>query len=261
MDRRVELANRELLGFPTGISGHELTGRADAQAKKFGARVVIAKAAKLMQQRRSAYGLRGTAEVIPRGPSSSPREPNTEGRRSRTSASKGPASTTAPRRWRRSSASARRSSSSAAAIRPVRRPSFSRRRPNECTCWSGDRPGRHDVAIPDSSHRGEPCDRLRTRTQIVALEGDGRLERSVAKRRSGETESHDIGHVFVMTGAHPNTGWLDGCLALDEKGFVKTDPTCRRRTWRREWPLARPPYSSKPAGLESLPSVTCAVAI
>jgi thioredoxin reductase (NADPH) len=25
-----------------------------------------------------------------------------------------------------------------------------------------------------------------------------------------------------MTGAAPNTGWLDGCVALDPKGFIKT---------------------------------------
>ena len=26
-----------------------------------------------------------------------------------------------------------------------------------------------------------------------------------------------------MTGAAPNTGWLKGCVALDRKGFIKTD--------------------------------------
>ena len=29
-------------------------------------------------------------------------------------------------------------------------------------------------------------------------------------------------HVFCMMGADACTGWLEGCLALDEKGFVKT---------------------------------------
>ena len=27
-----------------------------------------------------------------------------------------------------------------------------------------------------------------------------------------------------MTGADPNTRWLDGCVALDNKGFIKTGP-------------------------------------
>ena len=38
------------------------------------------------------------------------------------------------------------------------------------------------------------------------------------------TQRHNIGNVFVMIGAEPNTDWLDGCLALDAKGFVKTGP-------------------------------------
>src|SRR5262249_57512511 len=64
---------------------------------------------------------------------------------------------------------------------------------------------------------------VRTRTQLVALEGNGRLERvSWRDDRNDDVERHDIGHVFMMTGAAPNTRWLDGCVALDEKGFVKT---------------------------------------
>jgi len=31
-------------------------------------------------------------------------------------------------------------------------------------------------------------------------------------------ETHDICHVFLMTGAVPNTQWLNGCVALDDKG-------------------------------------------
>ena len=58
---------------------------------------------------------------------------------------------------------------------------------------------------------------LRTRTEIVALDGDGRLERvRMRDDRTGEIESHDLGHVFMMTGAVPNTRWLDGCIVLDE---------------------------------------------
>ena len=52
---------------------------------------------------------------------------------------------------------------------------------------------------------------LRPYTEIVALEGGDHLE-SVRWRNSqtGETEEHKISHVFVMTGADPNTRWLDG---------------------------------------------------
>ena len=40
-----------------------------------------------------------------------------------------------------------------------------------------------------------------------------------------QTEKHNINHIFIMTGADPNTSWLDGCIALDSKSFIKTGPT------------------------------------
>jgi thioredoxin reductase (NADPH) len=47
----------------------------------------------------------------------------------------------------------------------------------------------------------------------------------------------------MMTGAVPNTRWLDGCLVLDEKGFVKTGPDLSRdELASANWPLARPPF-------------------
>ena len=85
---------------------------------------------------------------------------------------------------------------------------------------------------------------LRTSTQLVALEGDGRLARVQWRDDvTGDIETHDIKHVFLMTGAVPNTGWLDGCLALDDKGFVKTGPDLSSDDLTNaKWPLARPPY-------------------
>jgi thioredoxin reductase (NADPH) len=64
---------------------------------------------------------------------------------------------------------------------------------------------------------------LGTQTEITALEGDDRLRSVVLTcRASGRSETLDVGNMFVMIGATPNTGWLDGCLALDGKGFVLT---------------------------------------
>src|SRR5207302_7742720 len=40
--------------------------------------------------------------------------------------------------------------------------------------------------------------------------------------RTGHIEEHNISHVFIMTGAAPNTRWLAGCVALDAKGFITT---------------------------------------
>jgi len=61
---------------------------------------------------------------------------------------------------------------------------------------------------------------LHSHTQLTALHGTDRLER-VAWQPVGETqpEWHDISHVFLMTGASPNTQWLQGCVALDNSGF------------------------------------------
>src|SRR6202161_2894333 len=64
---------------------------------------------------------------------------------------------------------------------------------------------------------------LHTHTEIVSLEGDLQLERVVWKTGpQGLLETHAIGHVFLMTGAVPSTRWLQGCIALNDKGFVRT---------------------------------------
>jgi thioredoxin reductase (NADPH) len=61
------------------------------------------------------------------------------------------------------------------------------------------------------------------RTEISALEGDHLLRQVTwTNRDSGAVATHRIGSVFVMIGAEPNTEWLNGCLDLDGRGFVKT---------------------------------------
>jgi thioredoxin reductase (NADPH) len=85
---------------------------------------------------------------------------------------------------------------------------------------------------------------LRPHTEIVAVEGSNHLE-SVRLRnnQTGQIEEYDIRHVFVMMGANPNTRWLDGCVALDAKGFIKTGPDLSPEDLSAaHWPLPRPPY-------------------
>ena len=81
-------------------------------------------------------------------------------------------------------------------------------------------------------------------TEITSLEGNGHLERVHWRNsRTGEENSCDIRHLFMMTGAVPNTQWLTGCLALDDKGFVKTGQDLSRDDMTAAgWPLPRPPY-------------------
>ncbi len=64
---------------------------------------------------------------------------------------------------------------------------------------------------------------LHTQTEITSVEGDARLRRVVWRNRSsGIEETRTIAAVFVMIGAEPNTEWLLECLELDDKGFVCT---------------------------------------
>ncbi|MGH7616047.1 MAG: NAD(P)/FAD-dependent oxidoreductase, partial [Gemmatimonadaceae bacterium] len=88
-----------------------------------------------------------------------------------------------------------------------------------------------------------PAITLRTRTEIVALEGGDHLERVTWRdARTGATETHAIRHVFGMTGAVPGTDWIGGCLSLDEKGFIKTGPSLSQADLDiAKWRLPRRP--------------------
>jgi thioredoxin reductase (NADPH) len=89
-----------------------------------------------------------------------------------------------------------------------------------------------------------PAITLRTHTEIVDVEGSNHLERVRWRdAQAGTEETHDIRHVFVMTGATPSTHWLEGCIALDAKGFIKTGPDLSRDDLTAaRWPLPRAPY-------------------
>jgi thioredoxin reductase (NADPH) len=82
---------------------------------------------------------------------------------------------------------------------------------------------------------------LRTHTEIAALEGDGWLESLSWRGPDGTLEKRPIRHLFLMTGAEPNTAWLRGCIALDAKGFVKTGADLTHEDLEGRWMLQRPP--------------------
>jgi thioredoxin reductase (NADPH) len=88
-----------------------------------------------------------------------------------------------------------------------------------------------------------PAITLYPHTEITALEGGMHLERvNWQNNQSDAVETHPIRHVFIMTGATPSTAWLDGCVVLDEKGFIKTGPDLSQDDLAgRNWPLARSP--------------------
>jgi len=79
--------------------------------------------------------------------------------------------------------------------------------------------------------------------QIVGVDGERHLERvQVRDGRSGDTRTLPVRHLFMMTGADPNTRWLQGCVALDDKGFVRTGGDLRPGDLSA-WPLSRAPHA------------------
>jgi thioredoxin reductase (NADPH) len=96
---------------------------------------------------------------------------------------------------------------------------------------------------------------LATRAQVVGLEGDRSLERVTWRQlESGQRQTRPIPNLFVMTGADPNTSWVDGCLVLDDKKFVKTGAELGTDDLAiARWPLPRRPYLME----TSIPGVFC----
>ena len=80
-------------------------------------------------------------------------------------------------------------------------------------------------------------------TEITGLEGKDKLERvRWQNKKTGESEWRDIQHLFLMTGAAPGSSWLKDCVAMDERGFIKTgrDITPEELA-TANWPVTRPP--------------------
>jgi thioredoxin reductase (NADPH) len=99
-----------------------------------------------------------------------------------------------------------------------------------------------------------PAIELHLEAELLSLEGESHLERVTwLDRASGERLTREIRHVFIMAGASPHSDWLRGCVALDHQGFILTgrdlDPI--QASAPRKWPLGRPPQMLE----TSLPAV------
>ncbi|HUJ30455.1 MAG TPA: FAD-dependent oxidoreductase [Candidatus Acidoferrum sp.] len=87
-----------------------------------------------------------------------------------------------------------------------------------------------------------PSIELHYKTEITALEGEAHLEQVTWRDNlSGETSVHAIRHVFIMAGASPRTEWLQGCVALDSKGFILTGRDLDGANGGPHWAMSRPP--------------------
>jgi thioredoxin reductase (NADPH) len=235
------------LGFPMGISGQDLTGRAYAQAQKFGAHVQIAKGAVKLDCDRQPYavmlddGVRIPARAI----------------------------LVATGAEYRRLPLVNLSQFEGAGVYYAAMPMEAQVCAGEEVVIVGGGNSAGQAAVFLAQHckhvhvvvRGTGLSETMSRylirriedgqtisvhpfTEITALEGSGHLERvRWLDRRTGEESACDIRHVFLMTGAVPNSQWLAGCLALDEKGFVKTGQDLSRDDRAAAaWPLPRPPY-------------------
>jgi thioredoxin reductase (NADPH) len=235
------------LGFPTGISGLDLAGRAYAQALKFGAHLIVAKGATRLACSGQRYtveiegGPRVRARAVIIATGAEYRRPALENLQTFEGAGVYYGATPMEAQLCVDEEVVVVGGGNSAGQAAVFLASTARR-----VHVLIRRSGLADTMSRYLIRRIEehPAIVLRPCTQIVALEGNGRLERIRWRDDdTGAIETLDIRHVFMMTGAVPNTRWLDGCVALDARGFVKTGPDLSSdELVAAKWPLARPPY-------------------
>ena len=235
------------LGFPTGISGQELAGRAYTQAQKFGAHIVIAKAARELACARRPYeiqiddDLRVPARTVIIATGAAYRRLDLENLSQFDGAGVYYGATFIEAQLCRDTELVVVGGGNAAGQAAVFLAQTARH-VNLLVRAKG-------LAATMSRYlvrriEDNPAITLMTETEIVGLEGGRELER-VRWRHvpTGEIETRDIRHLFVMTGASPSTAWLNGCVTLDSKGFIKTGPDLSPEDLAAaKWPLARPPH-------------------
>ena len=226
------------LGFPTGISGMALSGRAHTQAQKFGARMLIPAEVEALEcdspqpgaplHVRLKSGRRFDARVVVVATGARYRRPSIpdlaafEGR--------GVSYWASPIEARLCSGEevALVGGGNSAGQAAVYLSGFASK------VWlMVRRDGLEDTMSRYLIDRiaGIPNIELLPRTEIVHLEGGESGLGAVAwkERRSGTETRRPVHHVFVFAGADPATEWLRGCgVELDDRGFVRTGAKCQR---------------------------------
>lgn len=92
--------------------------------------------------------------------------------------------------------------------------------------------------------RKTPNIQVELNSSVTAVEGERHLEQiSISCSESGETNTVPANYLFIFIGAQPRTEWLAGLIERDEKGFILTGPDLMRDGKRpRGWQLERDPY-------------------
>jgi len=235
------------LGFPTGISGQALAGRAYTQARKFGAQVIIATGAKRLVCDRKPYAIemddnmRVLARTIIIATGAEYRVPTIENLSEFKGVGVYYGATFMEAQLCRGEEVVVMGGGNSAGQAAVFLAQTAKR-VHMLVRGSGLAESMSRYLIRRIEQN--PAIVLRTNTEIVALEGSNHLERVRWRNdQTGSIETHDIRHVFVMTGAVPSTDWLVGCVALDAKGFIKTGPDLSQDDLAAaSWPLATPPH-------------------
>jgi thioredoxin reductase (NADPH) len=233
------------LGFPTGISGQELAGRAHTQAQKFGAEIAIARSAATLHCERRPYVVeladgalvKSRTLVIASGVQY--RKPESTGLQRFEGVGVYYAATRMEAQLCQDEdviviGGGNSAGQAAVFLAPrVRRVHIMVR-----GAGLADTMSRYLIARIEES----PNVTVYAHHQVLSVEGQDHLQRvQVRDARAEETRTMAIRHAFVMTGADPNTAWLQGCVALDEKGFVRTG-TDLRDADLAGWPPGRRPH-------------------
>ena len=235
------------LGFPTGISGQELAARAYTQAQKFGAQLLIATRATQLACDRKPYaieidhGPRVPARTVIIATGAEYRRLSLDNLSQFEGAGVYYGATFVEAQWCGGEeviiVGGGNSAGQAAVFL-----AHSARRVHILVRSGGlaESMSRYLIRRIEET----PAIVLRPYTVITALDGGDHLERVRWRdNQTGTSETHDIRHVFAMTGAVPNTRWLEGCVALDAHGFIKTGPDLSPEDLAAaRWPLARAPH-------------------
>jgi thioredoxin reductase (NADPH) len=229
------------LGFPMGLSGQDLAERAFVQAEKFGAHVLVARAARALKCERPPYtveldgggSVQGRAIIVAAGARyrklDLPKLAQFEGVGIYYGATNVEAQVCGGERV---AVVGGGNSAGQAAI-------FLAESAKHVHLLVRGR-GLSETMSRYLIARIEACREITLKpwTEVDGIEGEAHLEGIRWRdKQTGATETQQIRHLFVMTGANPNTEWLAGCLALDNKQFIKTGTELGA-----DWPLRRAPY-------------------
>jgi thioredoxin reductase (NADPH) len=89
-----------------------------------------------------------------------------------------------------------------------------------------------------------PNIKVQTSTEIVSVEGDKVLEKITFKdSNSGEENSVPARALFIYIGAKPGTSWLNNTVLKDDKGYILTgSDLTKEKSFNVFWKLERKPF-------------------